>query len=727
MLRRLCAPVAALFCAPAFAQTPGAAPDGFAGYTPRFEAVRISEEEAPRIDGDLDDPAWAKAAVIDAFYQIEPVEGAAPSQPTRAYVMYDARNLYVAIYAYDNEPDKLTRKLLERDPPIQDDDAVRVIIDSFGTFRDGYFFATNPNGAINDALVENNTTFRDTWNTIWDVKTRIADDGWIAEFVIPFQSISFDASLDEWGFQIVRTIRRNNEEIRWSNIDRSRNRIDLTNPGRLSGVEDVNSGIGLEAQLFVTGAASSDWETDETDTDLNPSGNFFYKITPSLTGSLTFNTDFSDAPLDERQVNTGRFSLFFPETRDFFLQDAAVFEFGGRIFSDQPNGMPFFSRRIGIVDGRPVDIVAGAKLSGKLGPASVGAVATRTGSSGPYEGQYLSAARVSLPVLAESTAGFVFTHGDPTSGETNTVAGADFQYKNSSTWPGTLTTDFAYQRSFDGGENDGMATTHVAYRSQKWNWNARAQTIGEDYRPRLGFVNRAGINRTNGNLWRAWRPENSIVRYAETGVFAGAVSDLDFNIEDRWNGGWVYAQNDLGDDVFAEIEYGFTDVTEPFALAGEVPVAMGGYNFKRHRIEAGMSAARPFSIEIEFEWGEIYDGDTYEVETEISLKPSRYLRIVGEYAYKDFSLPGGDIGIHVAAIASTIAFTPRMSLKTDIQYDNISENFTFFSRFSWEPRPEQEVFLSFGHSSVIDREDFLHSFRSKASSVALRLGHTLRM
>lgn len=723
MLRSLCAPVAALAAAPAAAQ----APENFAGYTPRFEAVRIADDEAPRIDGDLGDAAWSKAAVIDAFYQVEPTEGAAPSQPTRAYVMYDSKHLYVAIYSFDSEPDNITHKLLERDPPIQDDDAVRIIIDSFGTFRDGYFFATNPNGAINDALVENNNTFRDTWNTIWNVKTKIVDDGWIAEFVIPFQSISFDASLDDWGFQIVRTIRRNNEEIRWSNIDRSRGRIDLTNPGRVSGIKNVKSGVGLEAQLFVTGSKRYDWETDASDYDLNPSGNVFYKITPSLTGSLTFNTDFSDAPLDERQVNTGRFSLFFPETRDFFLQDAAVFEFGGRIFSGQPNGMPFFSRRIGIVDGRPVDIVAGAKLSGKLGPASIGTVAARTGSSDGIDGQFLSAARISLPVLSESKAGLIFTHGDPSGGASNTVAGADFQYKNSTAWPGTFTADLAYQRSFDDSDDDGMATAHFAYRSQRWNWNARAQTIGEDYKPRLGFVNRAGVNRTNGNLWRAWRPQNSLIRYAETGVFAGAVSNLDFDVEDRWTGGWAYAQNDLGDDLFAEIERGFTDVTEPFNLAGEVPVPMGPYNYSRQRIEAQLSEARPYYIGVEFEWGRIYEGDTYEIVGEFGLKPSSHFRLVGEYSYTEFSLPGGEIGIHVAALASTIAFTPRMSLKTDIQYDNISENFTFFSRFNWEPRPEQEVFLSFGHSAVIERDDFAHSFRSDASSFAIRLGHTLRL
>ena len=367
----------------AFAEdAPGNAARDFETYSPRIEAARISVEEAPEIDGDLSDAAWSRAAIVEEFYQVEPNEGTAPSQPTRAYIMYDQKHFYVAVHAFDSEPDKIRRSQLQRDPALEDDDGVRILIDTFGSFRDSYFFAMNPNGAKNDALVENNNNFRDEWNVIWRGKAKVVEDGWIAEFAIPFQSISFDASLDEWNLQIVRTIRRNNEEIRWANIDRNRSRIDMTNPGRLAGIDDIKSGIGLEIQAFAAGTVVHDWQTDETDFEFNPSGNVFYKVTPSLTASLTFNTDFSDTGLDERQVNTGRFSLFYPETRDFFLQDAAVFEFGGRIYNNGPvNGLPFFSRNIGIVNGRPVDIVAGAKLSGKLGPANVGLISVRTAAA----------------------------------------------------------------------------------------------------------------------------------------------------------------------------------------------------------------------------------------------------------------------------------------------------------------------------------------------------------
>ncbi|GAB4522187.1 MAG: hypothetical protein Kow00133_09570 [Amphiplicatus sp.] len=699
-------------------------------YTPRVEAARIERDAAPVIDGDLNDPAWVQAAVIEKFYQVEPAEGAPPSQPTRAYVMYDARNLYVGVYAYDSEPERIYRSLLERDPPIQDDDAVRIIIDSFGTFRDGYFFATNPNGARNDALIENNGVFRDEWDTVWDVAARVVEDGWIAEFRIPFQSISFDASLDAWGFQIVRTIRRDNEEIRWSNIDRTRSRIDLTNPGRLAGVRDVESSVGVETQLFIAGSSSYDWRTDSADYALDPGANIFYKLTPSLTGSLTFNTDFSDAPLDARQVNTGRFSLFFPETRDFFLQDAAVFQFAGRIFADEPNGMPFFTRRIGIVDGRAADILAGAKLSGKAGPVSIGAIAARTGAVGDIDGQLLSAARLSAPVLAESKLGVVFTHGDPAGEAANTLAGIDFQYKNARAWPGTLFADFAYQRSFDRGEegvgDDDLAAVDIAYRSQRWNWSLALQDIGENYRPRLGFANRTGVRRYDADFWRVYRPAEGFIRTAQTGLYVEAVTDVGDEILDRFWGGWAAAENHAGDSVELRVEQGFLDIRETFDIADTVLVAPGEYRFTQYEVELELTEARAYAAGVEVRWGEIYDGDILAIEAAISAKPSRHVRLAAEYEYSKFSLPPGEVGVHVAALAATFAFSPTISLKTDIQYDNISEEFTLFSRFRWEPTPEREIFLSFGHTAILESERFPGAFRSEVSSLALRFGQRLR-
>lgn len=702
----------------------------FETYAPRAVAVRIDEADAPVIDGDLTDPVWDRADVIEEFYQVDPVEGAPPSQPTRAYILYDQKTLYIGVYAYDSEPGGIRRRQMRRDPELQDDDGVRILIDPFGSFRDSYFFAMNPNGARSDALVENNNVFRDEWNTIWSAKAQVTDDGWIAEFAIPFQSISFDASLEEWNFQIIRTIRRNNEEIRWANIVRSRGRIDMTNPGRLAGVDHIADGLGLEIQTFAAGAANYDWEQGETDFDFSPSGNVFYKITPSLTGALTFNTDFSDTPLDERQVNTGRFSLFFPETRDFFLQDAGVFEFGGQVFSRADNGSPLFTRRIGIVDDTPVDIIAGAKVSGKQGPFNIGAIATQTGASDALgvDGQFLSAARISANIFSGSKAGVVFTHGDPAGETDNTVAGADFQYKDSSfAGGGVFLADFAYLRSFSDAGEGHLIGAGLDYTGDKWGYNFKARELSENYDPRLGFANRTGIRDYRGFVRRRFRPQAGPIRQYTFSLRANTVTDLGDRVEDRYYSGAFEIETNPGDELFIEFERGFLDIREPFAVADIVPVAIGQYRFNQYEVSASTTPSRPFSFGAGVRWGGIYGGDFLSVESEIAIRPNRYFSISGEHEFSQFDLPGGAVDIHIATARTTLAFSPDMFADAEIQYDNISQNFTLFSRFRWEPRPEQEVFISFSHGAIIDRDAFPRSFRAQNSSFAIRLGHTLRL
>lgn len=723
-----------LAAAPACAQeTPAgpAAPIDFQRYFPRMEAVRIDDAEAPEIDGDLSDPAWSKAATTDDFYQVEPNEGAAPTEKTRAYLMYDSDTLYVGFHLYDSEPGKITAKLMARDSQLRNEDSIRVMLDPFGTFRDGFFFGTNPNGARVDALIENSSAIRVEWNTIWNVKSKIVDDGWIAEFAIPFRSISLDASLKEWGLQFLRFIPRKNEETRWSNIDRTRDRIDLTNPGRLSGVENVQTGIGLEAQLFVTGASAYDWELDEIDVDLNPSANFFYKITPSLTGSLTFNTDFANAPLDARRVNTGRFALFFPETRDFFLQDVASFEFGGAVFRGNVNGLPFFSRRIGIVDGRPVDIVAGAKVSGKLGSANVGALAVRTGGDDLTGGQYLGAARTSFRVLNESKIGAVFTYGDPSGEIGNSVGGVDFQYQNTTRFEGALTADFAYLRSFGGeGAIDAsgqFGAFETAYRGDKWNWTTRFEHIGENYTPQLGFANRTGIRRYVQDGFRRFRPASGAIRFIEAGGFAEVITDLDDRLLDRFWGGFVNVQTQAGDEFGGEVRSRYEDIRAPFDIAGRLTVPAGVYRHERYRASAAMTEARPVSVRGRIELGGAFGGDFFSVESGVSWRPNKHFRIGAAYNLTTFDLPTGSLDVHVGEITNVIAFSSTMFIATDVQYDNISENFTYFSRFTWEPKPERQIFISLGHSAIIEEDRFPASFRAQGSSFAVRLGHTFRL
>jgi len=258
------------------------------------------------------------------------VEGIKPSEATVVYIAYDENNLYFGFYCYSQTPENIVASLMQRDGDVWKDDNIRIYLDPYNSARDAFVFLTNPLGGKQDRLVENNAKFIDEWDSLWQVATKIVDDGWTAEFAIPFRSISFDPNTTSWGLEIMRQIRHKNEIIRWSQINQSLKMDNVSQIGRMTGIRDTNKGMGLDVQGFAKLQFDRDRtqspQDDETAVDI--SGNIYYKFTPALTGTLTLNTDFSDTPLDERQVNTGRFGLFFPETRDFFLQDQSIFEFG---------------------------------------------------------------------------------------------------------------------------------------------------------------------------------------------------------------------------------------------------------------------------------------------------------------------------------------------------------------------------------------------------------------
>nr|TFG54903.1 MAG: hypothetical protein E4H34_01580 [Hyphomicrobiales bacterium] len=291
-------------------------------------AVRIDAADAPTIDGNLSDPAWARAMPLADLRQKLPNVGAPATERTEVRVLYDENNLYVGIYAYDSVPGDIVLRSMERDGPLFLGDAVSVRLDPGQTRRNGYRFMVGASGGRSDTLFLNNTTGLDEWNRIWEARTSVVEDGWIAEYAIPFRILSYEAGQGDWGFDIRRIIGRKNEEVHWSSFNSNLVFADVSQFGSLSGIAGINQGIGLDVQLYGVSRIKRDWHIPGEDTGISftGGGNAFYRITPSLTGTLTFNPDFSDAPLDPRQVNTTRFSLFFPETREFFLQDAGAFE-----------------------------------------------------------------------------------------------------------------------------------------------------------------------------------------------------------------------------------------------------------------------------------------------------------------------------------------------------------------------------------------------------------------
>ncbi|HEY4943929.1 MAG TPA: sugar-binding protein [Rhizomicrobium sp.] len=727
---RLCGAVLACglaAAAPAGAQS-GAAPHDFQTYRPSLPGTRIEASQAPNIDGDISDPIWQKAPALDEFYQLEPHEGAPGDERTVVHVLYDENNLYLSFMAYDDEPDKITAHIKARDGQIDTDDLIRIYLDPSMTRRNGYIFEINPLGARREGLVQNNIDVLYQWNTLWAAKARILPNGWSVEVAIPFRSISYDKARSDWGFDLFRLVRRKNERIRWSSIVETIPSSDISRSGTLTGITGIDGGIGLDLQAYGALRYQRDWDTTgHSGFQFRPSGNAFYKITPSLTGTLTVNTDFSDTPLDQRQVNIGRFGLFYPETRDFFLQDASSFEFGGLPLRDDNNAKPFFSRNIGLINGsQPVDLLIGGKLSGNYDGLDVGALVVRTNGSGATDGQVLSAARLSMPIFDSSKVGLIFTNGDPTGLSRNSVAGGDFQFRASDLIAGKeIQGDAYFEHSFSSlvGDDDSFGA-ELSFPNEPWSGVLRFKDVGENFDPALGFVSRPGIKEYTGNVVRRIRFEDSDVRWYETGVWFDEVTGLNNVGQSSQEGTWAAAFLNRGEFGLVETWNDFEKVPFAFSLPHGVVVPAGDYDWQVFHGHIETATDRWISGTLDVQCCGFYGGHLLQTNASISLHPGDTFTFSLQHTMEQISLPTGHVNIHIAAVDAALNFTPDMQMRLQMQYDNISHNLGYSARYRWEFDPGSELLITAGDDATVNN---LGTYESHLSQFSVRLGHTFRI
>jgi hypothetical protein len=462
------------------------------------KTVRIQRTARPPvIDGELDEEIWARAPLIDAFHQVTPVEFNAPSERTEVYLLYDRDALYIGVRMFDAAPNLINARVLRQGQAIGSDDQFFVHIDPYNNRRGGYLFGVNPNGVRYDGIFEGVTQRQFDWDGIWQAAARVTADGWIVEMAIPFKTLSFDPTTSTWRMNFARNIERKNEGMAWI----SRNRItDLSTMGNVTGISQIEQGRGLDVVPSMSVRERRAIGAAPGESAVEPSVDVFYKITPQLNASLTVNTDFSATEVDDRQVNLTRFSLFFPERRDFFLQDVDIFQFG-RL---QQDGRPFFSRRLGIgATGQPVPLDVGAKVSGRIGRFDVGTLAVQQEAyTNPFvPGETIEATtafvgRVAANVLDESSVGMIVTRGDPGSNLDNSVAGVDFRYLNSRLLRGRALQGDAWFQKSDSPHLTGNDTAFGVGVNMPSNTGLRGAVgysrIDENFNPALGFVRRTG-------------------------------------------------------------------------------------------------------------------------------------------------------------------------------------------------------------------------------------------
>ncbi|MFQ5551103.1 MAG: DUF5916 domain-containing protein, partial [Gemmatimonadales bacterium] len=360
------------------------------GTAPVTTALHLGEREPIRIDGFLDDEAWSRAPASADFRQREPLQGVPATERTEVKVVYDGGTLYIGIRAFDSQPDAVISRILQRDrlmstdfnglPVFAGDDAVAILFDSFHDHRNGMVFATNPHGAQFEALLtDEGREFNIDWRAVWDVAAQRTSDGWSAEFAIPFRTLRYPTTDGpaRWGFNVYRVIRHKNEEAllsSWSRDDGGFHRV--SQAGHLDGLDDLpRAGVNLEVKPFLLSGASQERDSLEAlgwDGQADVGIDLKYEVRPGLLLDLTVNTDFAQVEVDDQQVNLTRFNLFFPEKRDFFLENAGIFEFGTRGTFEPPPFLLFFSRTIGIHDDGEVPVLGGVRLTGRVGGQTIG-------------------------------------------------------------------------------------------------------------------------------------------------------------------------------------------------------------------------------------------------------------------------------------------------------------------------------------------------------------------
>jgi hypothetical protein len=573
-------------------------------------ALLVRIDSAPEIDGRLDEAFWSELQPIGELVQTEPEEGAVPSEGTEIRIAYDDHNLYLGIRLFDREPAALIAKQMVLDSDMTSDDRINLVFDTFHDKRNAYFFQINPVGTRSDALIENNDVFRRDWDGIWYAEARIDERGWVAELAIPFKTVSLGANTTRWGFEAERIIRRKNEKARWGNPSQNRTITDVAGIGVLAGLVEIDA-TGID--LVPNGTFGHEWTRSRnavtgthTDSDAitEPAGDIFYKFHPSIVATFTGNTNFLESPPDDLRTNLTRFPLFFPEQRDFFLQDAGIFEFGGL---KEENGLPFFSRRIGRLNGEPLDIDAGLKLTGRLGRLSFGALGVTLPAQNDLDRTNLGVMRAQLGVLEESAVGVIGTVGDPRDEIDNGLVGADFQYFNSRIRGDDILRGNAFaMKSFSdtGGNDDYALGARLEYPNDKYNGLIAYTQIGRDFDPRLGFINRRGIHRYQATGRRRWRPGGAL-RTVDVQIEGDVFVDRDHDLETaivRFTP--IELQNQAGDKL--RLQYTWNEERlrrAPFEIDPGVVIPLGGYSFHRGGIRAETANSRPVSAVAEVIWG----------------------------------------------------------------------------------------------------------------------------
>jgi hypothetical protein len=675
----------------------------------------------PVIDGRLNDAAWRGVPPITGFIQRELHEGAPITERTEVRIVTDGEALYVGAWLYDTDPSGIVPGEKVRDGDITKSDYFGILLDTYHDRQNGFVFTTTPAAIEYDAQVVNEGEgggiqlpgqtrasagslggFNLNWDGTWTVATSVDSAGWYAEFRIPFTTLRYAAGEQQtWGLNLVRSIRRKNEESFWSFVPRQFSLMKISHAGTLAGVHVPTRRVLTATPYALTGVERNFAVDPEAKGRGDVGGEIKYGVTPSLTLDLTYNTDFAQVEVDEQRTNLTRFPLFFPEKRPFFLENAGIFSAGTPQAVDL-----FFTRRIGIDSlGQPVPIVGGGRVTGRVGDFTVGALQIFTEGANTQEAMSYSVLRLQRALAARSRIGVIAIQRMGTSQTTdwNRVAAIDGRIGIHDPW----TIDWWGAASATPGtdRDAGAYSARVSYETGSWSNLARFIQVGSGFDPEVGFLNRGGGYRFYETtiMWKKRLPNSTWLKDWHPHVGYRGYYGLDgYRQEDRihiditeW---YTSSSANLGPEVNVEHQ----GLQQPFAIARNVTLPVGAYDYTSFGFDGATNPSAPLSLNVRADVGGFYNGTRRGGSVTLAARRGSSLTTSLLVEYNDVRLQQGNFTRVVIAPRVAYFFTPRIMLQTLVQYSNQVRAWTANARLSWLSTAGTGLFVVFNEGQEAD-------------------------
>ncbi len=679
---------------------------------------------SPVIDGDLSDAVWQSIEPIGDFVQRLPDPGVAPTERSEMRIAFDEDNLYFAFRFYDSEPDKIRANIFERGGRIDKDDNLWIMLDTYNDKRNAYLFEMNPLGTQDDAIItDEDLSLNDfNWDGIFHSEGNIDEQGWTLEIAIPFRTIRFSKDdAPKMGIAVLRRINRKNEQAIWPyiSLDHSAGILQVSQYASLNGLQDLRRGRNIEIKPYlITGAQSvreSLSSTTESEFVRDAGVDIKYGISSNLTLDLTVNTDFAQVEADNVQINLDRFSLFFPEKREFFLERSGLFSFG-----DSRQTETFFSRRIGIDN----DILAGARITGQAGPFSIGLldIQTRKDKDLGLSASNNAVARVRATPLPRTTVGAIFTNLEQ--GDTFNRAGgvdATMRFLGNSEISGWL----ANVWDSDSSTNDAAGSASLSIRpSDLYRFSAFYRNVGTQFDPKLGFVGRRDLveYRSIAQYRPRFGTENPFVRQLSITGLGSLINGQDGRKQSSEIFGDLRLSFVARDNASVSVERTFERLDSSFEIRDGAIIPAGDYNANRFFISGNTDRSRRTWVSARTSFGQFFNGNRSNYNVTVGYRYSKHFKfeVGANHNVIDLPITNGKFDATTASIVLQAAKNRKLFANALIQYDNFSKDVQANIRINWIHTPGSDLFLVFNTNYHVAGDD--DRFDPRAAILNNRLG-----